>query len=61
VPVVSRREFRAMKAAEEGKSKLGIPKAVGAEFVKATPKGLLTSLPERVNKKKRATRPKGLM
>lgn len=39
MPVVSERQRRAMYAAKEGKSTLGIPKAVGAEFIAATPPG----------------------
>ena len=38
MPVVSLKQRRAMYAAAEGKSTLGIPKAVGREFVDATPK-----------------------
>lgn len=50
VPAVSEAQLRAMYAAKEGKSTLGIPKSVGADFVAATPKG--TKLPEKVSKKK---------
>ena len=39
-----------MYAAKEGKSTLGIPKSVGADFIAATPPG--TKLPEKVSKKK---------
>ena len=50
VPVVSEAQRRAMYAAKEGKSTLGIPKSVGADFIAATPAG--TKLPEKVSKKK---------
>jgi hypothetical protein len=39
-----------MYAAKEGKSTLGIPKDVGADFIAATPAG--TKLPARAPKKK---------
>jgi hypothetical protein len=39
MPVVSEAQRRAMYAAKEGKSTLGIPKSVGAEFIAATPPG----------------------
>jgi hypothetical protein len=39
MPVVSEAQRRAMYAAKEGHSTLGIPKKVGAEFIAATPKG----------------------
>jgi hypothetical protein len=35
LPVVSKQQQKAMYAAAEGKSTLGIPKKVGKEFVKA--------------------------
>jgi len=35
MPATSAAQFRAMKAAAAGKSTLGIPPAVGKEFVKA--------------------------
>ena len=35
MPVVSKQQQKAMYAAAEGKSTLGIPKKVGKEFVKA--------------------------
>jgi len=37
-----------MYAAKEGKSTLGIPKSVGADFIAATPKG--AKLPEKAPK-----------
>jgi hypothetical protein len=44
MPVVSKRQQRAMYAAKEGKSTLGIPQSVGAEFIAATSPG--AKLPE---------------
>ena len=38
MPIVSRAQNAAMHAAAAGKSTLGIPKKVGAEFVAAGPK-----------------------
>lgn len=49
MPVVSKRQRRAMYAAEEGKSTLGIPPKVGREFIAATPPG--KKLPEKAPKK----------
>jgi hypothetical protein len=49
MPVVSEAQRKAMYAAKEGKSTLGIPKSVGAEFIAATPAG--TKLPARANTK----------
>lgn len=41
MPATSKAQFKAMHAAAEGKSTIGIPKKVGAEFVKGqSPKGL---------------------
>jgi hypothetical protein len=54
MPVVSEAQRRAMYAAKEGKSTLGIPKSVGADFIAATPAG--AKLPER---KKSADKPLG--
>jgi hypothetical protein len=50
MPVVSEAQRRAMFAAKEGKSTLGIPKSVGADFIAATPKG--AKLPARAPKSK---------
>jgi hypothetical protein len=47
--LVSEAQRRAMYAAKEGKSTLGIPKSVGEDFIDATPKG--AKLPERASKK----------
>jgi len=44
--MVSKAQERAMYAASEGKSTLGIPKKVGKEFVKAGP--AKKNLPEKV-------------
>jgi len=46
MPMVSKAQERAMYAASEGKSTLGIPKKVGKEFVKAGP--AKKNLPEKV-------------
>lgn len=51
MPVVSERQRRAMYAAEEGKSTLGIPAKVGKEFIEATPKG--KKLPQTAPKQKK--------
>jgi hypothetical protein len=53
MPVVSEKERRAMYAAKEGKSTLGIPKSVGEDFIAATPAG--AKLPESAPKKKPKT------
>lgn len=37
MPAVSSKQLKAMYAAKAGKSALGIPSSVGADFVKATP------------------------
>ncbi len=37
MPATSKKQFRAMKAAQAGKSTLGIPQDVGSEFAGATP------------------------
>lgn len=47
MPIESRQQQKAMYAAAEGKSTLGIPKKVGKEFVKAGP--AKKNLPARVN------------
>lgn len=44
MPATSGKQLRAMAAAMSGKSTLGIPEAVGKEFVKATPKKKRKSL-----------------
>ncbi len=50
MPIVSEAQRRAMFAAKEGKSTLGIPKSVGADFVAAGPAS--SNLPARAPKKK---------
>lgn len=47
MPAVSKAQLRAMYAAKEGHSTLGIPKSVGADFVSATPGA--SGLPEKVH------------
>jgi hypothetical protein len=51
MPVVSQAQRGAMYAAKEGKSTLGIPQSVGADFIAATPAG--AKLPKRVGKGKK--------
>lgn len=51
MPSVSRAQDRAMHAAEEGKSTLGIPARVGKEFTQAQEPGSVKNLPEHVGKK----------
>ena len=49
MPITSRAQQGAMYAADEGKSTLGIPQSVGADFVAAGPKGgSFAKLPKRV-------------
>jgi hypothetical protein len=48
MPVVSKAMNAAMHAAAEGNSTLGIPKSVGAEFVKDQVPGSVKKLPARV-------------
>lgn len=47
MPAVSESQRKAMFAASEGKSTLGIPKKVGEEFAQADPGG---KLPEKVSR-----------
>lgn len=51
MPVVSEAQRRAMYAAKEGHSTLGIPQKVGADFIAATPPG--KKLPQRKSPSKR--------
>jgi hypothetical protein len=51
MPMLSRAQNRAMHAAAEGKSTLGIPKSVGQKFVTASHGEKVRDLPERVPKK----------
>ncbi len=48
MPVVSEAQRKAMYAAAAGKSTLGIPKSVGADFIAATPAG--AKLPKKKEK-----------
>lgn len=48
MPAVSEAQRKAMAAAASGHSTLGIPKKVGAEFIKADPGG---KLPEKAKRK----------
>jgi hypothetical protein len=52
MPATSKAQLRAMYAAKAGKSTLGIPKSVGADFVAATPtaKGLPQKAPKKPQK-----------
>ena len=52
MPAVSSRQMRAMLAAKAGKSTLGIPAKVGAEFVKATPHAKKVALLKKASAKK---------
>ena len=49
MPMESKQQMKAMYAAAEGKSTLGIPKKVGKEFVKSGK--AQTNLPKTVNKR----------
>mgnify|MGYP001617753811 CR=1 FL=1 len=50
MPVVSQAQSRAMHAAEEGHSTLGIPQSVGADFVAASHGMKVSALPKRIGK-----------
>lgn len=52
MPPVSQAQRRAMYAAAEGKSTLGIPKSVGAEFVGADKGGKLPARAKKPKKKR---------
>jgi len=52
MPDVSQAQQRAMYAAKEGHSTLGIPQKVGAEFVAADKAEGVKNLPKRAPKKK---------
>ena len=57
MPILSRAQQKAMYAAKAGKSTLGIPQSVGADFVAAGPKGgSFGKLPQRVKPAKASTR-----
>ena len=51
MPIKSQAQNAAMHAAEEGRSTLGIPKKVGAEFVKASHGMKVKKLPKHVRKR----------
>jgi hypothetical protein len=51
MPMKSKAQNRAMHAAAEGKSKIGIPKKVGKEFAKAQHGKPAKGLPEKKGKK----------
>lgn len=51
MPIVSQAQRGAMYAAKEGKSTIGIPQSVGADFVAAGPAS--SSLPAKVSHKKK--------
>jgi hypothetical protein len=53
LPVVSQAQNRAMHAAAEGRSTLGIPKRVGQEFVNASHGEKVAKLPVRAQAPKR--------
>jgi len=53
MPDVSRQQQKAMYAAEEGKSTLGIPKSVGKDFIAADNAAGNPPLPARAPKKKK--------
>lgn len=61
MPVVSKAQNAAMHSAAEGKSTLGIPQKVGAEFVADQAPGSVKKLPQRVSKKGAAMRKRGLI
>lgn len=54
MPVVSKSQNRAMRAAAAGHSTLGIPQSVARDFVSATHGMKVSKLPERKRKAKRA-------
>lgn len=51
MPMKSKAQSRAMHAAAEGHSTLGIPKRVGKEFAAASHGEKVSKLPERVKRK----------
>lgn len=54
MPPVSQKQRRAMYAAKEGKSTLGIPEKVGKEFVKADSGGKLPESADKRTKRQKA-------
>lgn len=53
MPIISKAQNAAMRAAAAGKSTIGIPKSVGKEFVAASHGMSVKKLPEYVKKKKK--------
>lgn len=51
MPMLSKAQNRAMHAAAEGESNIGIPKSVGKKFVAASHGEKVSKLPERVQHK----------
>lgn len=54
MPVVSKSQNAAMRAAAEGDSDLGIPESVGKEFVNASHGIKVGKLPQHVGEKRKA-------
>jgi hypothetical protein len=59
MPVVSKSQNAAMHAAASGKSTLGIPKKVGAEFVKGQTMGAVKKLPQHVKSRAKSAIKRG--
>ena len=53
MPAKSKAQAKAMYAAADGKSTLGIPKAVGKEFTATTRPGSVKKLPARAKSKRK--------
>lgn len=54
MPVTSKAQSAAMRAAAEGKSTVGIPESVGREFVQASHGMKVAKLPQHVGEKRKA-------
>lgn len=61
MPVVSKAQNGAMRAAAAGDSTLGIPKKVGQEFTADQKPGSVKKLPEHINDKVSTLRKRGLI
>lgn len=61
MPVVSQAQNAAMHAAEEGRSTLGIPQSVGAEFTKDQKPGSVKRLPKHVRKSAKHMKKRGMI
>lgn len=61
MPMKSQAQSRAMHAAEEGRSTLGIPKKVGAKFVKASHGEHVKKLPKHLHTKAKKLRARGMI